>query len=176
MPSLLCSTILRLHKKRLLLLEQQRLFLLATFLAIAAKFYQEEAPLAHYLYAAFPCYFWSRIIDLRHYLNFFRISSVTIGACVILLFGLELCVLGYFQRVAWSIGLIALGTLWPLVEFSSDFRQANKSIGAAWSVACLMTAIFPILPVEKGECLPLLSVILNISSNLMRIWTDLQAH
>lgn len=129
---------------------------LTVFSAISAKFLQERAPWTYYLYAAFPCFFWSRVLASRAYLKHFAVSKSNALALFVLVAALELCVVGYFKRTAWSIGLILLGVAWPTLDFSDQFRQHNKGVGAAWTVSCLATAVFPILPVEKGESLPLL--------------------
>jgi len=69
---------------------------------------------------------------------------------------LQLLVRGYQRREVFA-GLLALmGTLWPLVGMSEDFRRANVKLVVSWVLACGVLSVFPALPVEKGESLPVM--------------------
>lgn len=63
-------------------------------------------------------------------------------------------VYSYFERKILAVCL-ALLVIWPLVKAPSSFIRRHRVLIAAWTVACLATALFPLLPVEKGDDLRL---------------------
>lgn len=65
---------------------------------------------------------------------------------------------GYSYRPVFSAIILGMGIIWPLMGMESEFRKGNKGLIAAWSAACAVLAIFPALPVEKGESLPVMYV------------------
>jgi phosphatidylinositol glycan class N len=140
---------------------------LASFVAFSAKFFVEHSPPTYYLYALFPCFFWGRVLQHPG-----RLLNVVKRTDWLSVFGmaaaLEAMVLGYFYRSAWTAGFVFLGCIWPFVGMERDFRERNKQLGGAWSVACLATSIFTLLPVEKGE--NLLVMYVPISANLCVCW------
>jgi phosphatidylinositol glycan class N len=126
------------------------------FAMLAGKFAKERAPIVYYLYAAFPCFFWGQVASARAQFKTASLTRRNVVFFAFVLAAMELCVVGYFRRAAWSVGLVLIGVVWPLVAFSPEFMQQNRGAGAAWTVSCLITAVFPVLPVEKGESLPLM--------------------
>jgi phosphatidylinositol glycan class N len=65
-------------------------------------------------------------------------------------FGLEVLVYSYFQREILTLCLIVAAFVWPL-SFEVPFRQKNWSLVLYWSISCLFTSVFTVLPVEKGQ-------------------------
>lgn len=142
-------------------------FVVGGVAVLYARFIVEKAPVTYYLYAAFPGYFWSSILRdpwaFRALLSSKPGSaskiSIILGSVPILLFlliSLEAMVLGYFRRVVWTVGFVLLGTIWPLLGMPKQFRDENKALGGLWSMICIGTSVFTVLPVEKGESLPVM--------------------
>lgn len=126
---------------------------------MAAIFILERAPWTYFLYAAFPSLFWSEVFrDPQPLLSVPRaaVSSPSLLLGIVAVVGtLELAVLGYFHRQAWTAGFILLGCVAPLLSTPPSFRQvkANRQLAVAWALSCLVMSIFTLLPVEKGESL-----------------------
>lgn len=131
------------------------------FLAMSCWFYLERSPITYYLYVLFPSYFWGQIIDdldtLQDLLdltsNRYASSAGVWTTILTTVISLEFMVLGYFHRVAWTVGWIVMGILWPLLGVPTTFRRANRPLLSAWAGASLFTSVFTILPIEKGESL-----------------------
>ena len=51
----------------------------------------------------------------------------------------------------WSVGFIVMGALWPLVFVGREVWSSRPTLMLGWSVACLTTAVFPMLSVDKQE-------------------------
>ena len=140
----------------------ETLFFFASFGLFAAKFVIEHAPITYYLYAAFPCFFWSRLLanapGFSAALRSASISDLQSGSLAALwtILSLEMFVYGFFDRRAWTAGFLVLGLIWPIVGTPKAFKEQNKSLGAAWTVCCVLTSAFTLLPVEKGEHLGLM--------------------
>lgn len=136
------------------------------FLAMSCWFYLERSPITYYLYVLFPSYFWGQIIDdldtLQDLLdltsNRYASSAGVWTTILTTVISLEFMVLGYFHRVAWTVGWIVMGILWPLLGVPTTFRRANRPLLSAWAGASLFTSVFTILPIEKGESLWVMSV------------------
>lgn len=134
------------------------------FTPLSIRFLIEKAPISYYLYAIFPCYFWSALASdvqpfsklfasIRHR-SFFRsfIYAVLVGTTLLFM------VQGYSYRPVFSAIILGMGIIWPLLGMEGAFREESKGLVAAWSGACGVLAIFPALPVEKGESLPVMYV------------------
>jgi phosphatidylinositol glycan class N len=137
------------------------------FAATSLYFYLEHSPVTYYLYTLFPTYFWGQIIDdidtiqdLVDWASNRPSSSPTRiwTTIVVTVMCLEFMVLGYFHRVAWTIGWLVIGVLWPFLALSSTFKEENATLIRAWSIASVFTSAFTVLPVEKGESLPVMLV------------------
>ncbi|KNE88786.1 hypothetical protein PSTG_17790 [Puccinia striiformis f. sp. tritici PST-78] len=134
------------------------------FAATSLYFYLEHSPITYYLYVLFPTYFWGQIIDdvdtlqdLVDWASNSSSSSTRIWMTILVtLTSLESMVLGYFHRMAWTVGWIVIGVLWPSLALSPRFKEENASLLKAWSAASICTSVFTILPVEKGESLPVI--------------------
>lgn len=140
---------------------------------IIMKFFLEQAPITYYLYAIFPAFFWGRAIDQRGiFLSLLRrmvppsstpvLPSLTfkstqqafsrlIVPSFLTLFALELIVIGYLHRVAWSIGFFLLGFMWPFWGWSAETRSRNEGLALAWGGICTVTAMFTLAGTEKEE-------------------------
>lgn len=131
-----------------------------SFLCLALRFAIERSSPTYYLYAAFPAFFWSRVLsDLGPYRialqSLFQSASAVRVALAILVATacLEGMVVGYFNRVAWSIGWALIGFVWPQVGIPQEFRRTNGALLMAWRLATGSVLGFTVLPVEKGESL-----------------------
>lgn len=144
---------------------------------ISLKFFLEKSPITYYLYAVFPTFFWGRVIDQRKvfWILLRRLvsssptsssssttSSLTIGKTInalyklivpliLSIFALELMVIGYLHRIAWTIGFFGLGFLWPFWGWSSETRKRNEALVIAWGGVCTVTAMFTLAGTEKEE-------------------------
>ncbi|KAH9823908.1 Phosphatidylinositolglycan class N-domain-containing protein [Melampsora americana] len=122
----------------------------AFFLTFAVKFFIEQAPRTYYLYAAFPAYFWSHVQDWAQAAKSHQ-TATSLSIFVWSLISLECMVLGYFQRFYWSVGWVAIGVVWPAFGTDYAFRSRNQHLMRTWTAITLVSSIFTLLPVEKGE-------------------------
>lgn len=142
------------------------IFAAVVFAVTSVYFYLEHSPMTYYLYALFPAYFWGQIIDdvdtiqdLVDWASNRPSSPTRIWANVLVtLMSLEFMVLGYFHRMAWTIGWLVIGVLWPFLALSPRFKEENGTLLKAWSLASIFTSVFTVLPVEKGESLAVMLV------------------
>lgn len=115
----------------------------------------QKMPKMYYAYVLFPVYFWNQVFRnyrslseaLRLGLKNGFVKSVTV-LFVALLF-LEALVLSFFYREILSVVFIVLSA-WPLI-IPSRTRSENKALLTSWTVSCICTSVFTLLPVEKGE-------------------------
>jgi phosphatidylinositol glycan class N len=145
---------------------------LTTFALLSCKFALDCDPPIYYLYALFPSYFWAVVIDSRHLFhrafalgrsryssdsNASLYLSLSLAArAALALAALQLMVLGYLERIAWTMGLLAIGFLWPALFMSSDMRTEMEGTLLAWGLTCLACAGFAVQGTEKEESVPLL--------------------
>ncbi|KAF8518146.1 Phosphatidylinositolglycan class N-domain-containing protein [Hysterangium stoloniferum] len=135
-----------------------RLVAFIVFLAASALFAIRRSPITYYMYIAFPIYFWGEILQkIGSYLTykadampFNRMSvwknGVTAGLIIV---ALQAMVAGYTHRAIWSLGFLIIGIIWPLFSFRTAYRSQDTGIWIAWTLSCLVTAVFPLLSVEK---------------------------
>lgn len=132
----------------------------SAFAALASRFAIERSPISYYVYAAFPCFFWTTVLrDPWPFHLAFAVgrarSTWAIAAGSILVVGvLELMVAGYSTRLVFTGILLGMGVLWPMLGMERSFRGKNASLLIGWALSCVVLAVFPALPVEKGESLP----------------------
>ncbi|KAF8165903.1 Phosphatidylinositolglycan class N-domain-containing protein [Crassisporium funariophilum] len=120
----------------------------------------QSSPWSFYLYTLFPCYFWQQFLiqtstTLRHhcltkyppisYIKFLLQASMVIIA-------LQGMVAGYTHRFIWSIGFILVGLVWPF-SWDKEMRSNNTRLMFSWMTSCIVSAIFPLLSVDKKESL-----------------------
>ncbi|KAG0324194.1 Glycosyl phosphatidyl inositol anchor synthesis [Dissophora globulifera] len=116
----------------------------------------KQSPALYYAYVAFPVFFWSRALQERREL-FAAISTTirnygliqTLGAVLGYIIALEILVYSYFNRAILSVCFLFLA-LWP-VALPANVQRNSFMLMVSWSVSCLGTSIFTLLPVEKGE-------------------------
>jgi len=126
----------------------------------------QRSPWMFHVYVCFPIYFWSHFVHragsvflkyLIHdhvsrlaVLRLLRQGSLVIGA----LLGMTL---GYTYRKVWSVGFVVIGVLWSAVSWRSGFCDRHFGLLLSWSIACLVTAVFPCLSLDKRENLLLIT-------------------
>ncbi|KAF8439955.1 Phosphatidylinositolglycan class N-domain-containing protein [Boletus edulis BED1] len=132
---------------------------LLTFFGSAIAFWIQNAPLTFYVYVAFPCYFW-RVFYLRGVPAWLRVISQSSFSsrqlCVygsLVIVSLQSMVAAYTYRSIWSIGFFIIGVLWPYGAWPSSTLSQNWKLALQWTFNCLVTAVFPLLPVDKEESL-----------------------
>ncbi|KAF9956093.1 Glycosyl phosphatidyl inositol anchor synthesis [Mortierella alpina] len=138
--------------------EQQMINVLAAvvFAIFAIVLTLKQSPPLYYVYVVFPVFFWSRVVLHRRELvaaiskttrNYGWI--MTLGSVLGYIIALEILVYSYFNRAILSVCFMFLA-LWPAFLPSSVQRNSTLLM-ASWSVSCLGTSIFTLLPVEMGE-------------------------
>ncbi|KDN39625.1 PigN-domain-containing protein [Tilletiaria anomala UBC 951] len=159
-----------------------KLICVPIFGALCAKFTAEGSPLTYYVYAVFPALFWTRVIDERAvFVAAWRASrnpttstqavpgpaenkegGATVGGllayiiCSLAL--LELIVVGYLNRVAWTIGFLVLGTVWPIVGITKPMRQEHPKTILAWMAVCFLNGMFTVNSLDKEESIQVLII------------------
>lgn len=71
---------------------------------------------------------------------------------VLMVYGLHFQA-AYTHRSIWSIGFVIIGVLWPYGAWSPSTLSQNWKLALQWAFSCLVTAVFPFLPVDKEESL-----------------------
>ncbi|KAF9582958.1 Glycosyl phosphatidyl inositol anchor synthesis [Lunasporangiospora selenospora] len=128
----------------------------ATFVFFAVILAIKQSPVLYYAYVAFPVLFWSCVIlDRRELIA--TISKTTqnygwlkvLGSVIGYIIALEVLVYSYFNRAILSVCFLGLA-LWPAF-LPSAVQRNNTMLMVSWSLSCLGTSVFTLLPVEKGE-------------------------
>lgn len=151
-------------------------FTLLIFCGSAIVFWMQNSPWTLYLYVAFPCYFWrefylrgaptllktiskssfsSRQLCIYGLLVVVSLQSMVV--CASLCSTFMVCELllqaAYTYRAIWSVGFVIIGILWPYCSWSPATLSQNCKLALKWAFSCLVTAVFPLLPVDKKESL-----------------------
>lgn len=145
---------------------------LPLLLALYAKLALERAPATYFAYALFPAIFWGRAIDdaplflTAWKLGLRRFSGTSspsralalalLTRAALALAALELMVLGYLHRLAWTIGFLLLAFFWPAFGITQEARIRHEGVLFLWIVVCGACAVFTVGGVEKEESVPLL--------------------
>ncbi|CAG8651817.1 685_t:CDS:10 [Acaulospora morrowiae] len=135
--------------------------------------YAQKSPGTYYTYMIFPVYFWREVLLERNiFVDVIRLSlshqssisllSYVIGYVVIL----EILVYSYFERGILSVCFVLLA-FWPLF-MKSKVQYENTLLFISWFVSCLVSSVFTLLPVEKGE-----DIILVIIGGILIILTGI---
>lgn len=129
---------------------------------LTLRFVLERAPITYYLYAAFPAFFWHRVLRERPTLvsaihqaqTAYNISLLrfTAGAIVTVL-AIEAMAYGYCDRRAFTALAYGMGMIWPAVMLEPQFKVEQEKLLQVWRAAMAVLGVFPLLPVEKGESL-----------------------
>lgn len=128
------------------------------FTLLSTKFMIEQAPPSYYLYALFPAVFFSSALsdpwpfvqlgrDLRAHASVGKV----LGGIVVVVEALQTMVWGYSVRQVFAVLLLGMGIVWPVVGMDGAFLRREKKLVGAWGASCATLAVFPLLPVEKGE-------------------------
>ncbi|GAA5934260.1 hypothetical protein JCM3775_006952 [Rhodotorula graminis] len=138
---------------------------IGAFLSLCARFAVERVPTSHYLYALLPSAFW--IVVLRDPAPFLalvrttRTSSISLsrlcasaGAVVLSILAMAY---GYSDRRAFALIALGMGAMWPLAMLAPGVRATRGPVLSRWAAAMTALAVFPMLPVEKGENLSVVS-------------------
>ncbi|KAG9304272.1 hypothetical protein G9A89_019834 [Geosiphon pyriformis] len=132
------------------------------FLSLYLILFVQESPKTYYVYVFFPVAFWSEIIRQRHTLfqswqfavnGRSRLSVAGYLAGYII--ALEVLVYSYFERSVLTACFV-LAALWP-ATMPSNFRDVNGKLLVVWSGSCIVSSLFMLLPVEKGEDITLVN-------------------
>ena len=136
------------------------------FAVFFAKFAAEQSPVTYYLYAAFAAFYWSCIVDEAGVFraawrgalggSAFQLWTSIALRVLLSLAALEVMVYGYLQRLAWSVGFLVLGFLWPAVGIPVNVKARHDVLILAWTVACGVCATFTIGGLDKEESVPFL--------------------
>ncbi|GAA5876187.1 hypothetical protein JCM16303_007050 [Sporobolomyces ruberrimus] len=153
---------------------------LIAFLSTTARFILESAPLTYSLYTFFAFYFWHSLFsDLTPFSRLYRsafetskkdeipsnspgkVLLETLAYALLTVSALEGIAYGYTDRRAFAILALGMGWGWPGLSArgTGDKEKLRERRGLVWSWRLVMTALamFPLLPVEKGENLAVIS-------------------
>lgn len=151
--------------------------LVAAVAVLWGKFAAERSPWHYYVYSGATALIWARFLRRAHVLREVwdtavqraaaaRGGDVTgarrgllakLGMFLALSLGmLELMVLGYETRWVWSLPLVVLGVLWPMV-IQTDFKAEREILMLAWTLLSVGNAAFMFSDTDKGEDLRLLA-------------------
>ncbi|KAK3814029.1 MAG: Phosphatidylinositolglycan class N-domain-containing protein [Benniella sp.] len=116
----------------------------------------KQSPPLYYAYVAFPVYFWNRVLlDRRELLGtVFKTGRDygwirTFGSVLGYVIALEVLVYSFFNRAVLSVCFLLLA-LWP-VFLPTSVQRNSKALMASWSLSCLGTSVFTLLPVEMEQ-------------------------
>ncbi|ORX85434.1 PigN-domain-containing protein [Basidiobolus meristosporus CBS 931.73] len=127
------------------------------FLGLAYILFVQESPIMYYAYGVFPFFFWAEVVKklgvlLGAFANAHMAWYTGFGILLAFVGTLELLAFSYFNRGVLS-AFFVLGAVWPLF-MPAKVRSEIRGTLFMWSIFCLCTAVFPSLPVEKGENIP----------------------
>ncbi|VDC04688.1 unnamed protein product [Peniophora sp. CBMAI 1063] len=116
-------------------------------------FWSMHAKWTLYVYVIFPAMFWQ--IALSILWPHLRPSLVRLigstGTVVLLCIGtLQGMVAAYTTRTLWSVGFLLIGLVWPRT-WPNGVKSDLVNIHLHWPLACLVTAVFPLLNVSPSE-------------------------
>ncbi|KAJ3517601.1 hypothetical protein NLJ89_g404 [Agrocybe chaxingu] len=121
----------------------------------------QKSPWSFYVYIAFPCYFWREfLVQIVPAVNYYYLQAGNSGhpyahavlSGIMVVGSLLGMVLGYTHRSIWSIGFLLIGAIWPLT-WNKGLISNNLTTAMFWTLSCMITAIFPLLSVDKSESL-----------------------
>uniref|UniRef100_A0A8C5Q2Q9 GPI ethanolamine phosphate transferase 1 n=1 Tax=Leptobrachium leishanense TaxID=445787 RepID=A0A8C5Q2Q9_9ANUR len=151
-----------------------------TTLGIGITFFLmiQSCPWTYYVYCLLPIPVWhavSKEFQVLHQLIKYVLSDSflgTVGFLIVVILGVELLVLSFFNRAVLTVGLIAFAC-WPL---ATKMYTHSKKTTMSWVVLCLLLAVFPLMPVVGREpnitlvvCAGFLALLISLGS----LW-DLQ--
>ncbi|KAJ2376851.1 Glycosyl phosphatidyl inositol anchor synthesis [Coemansia sp. RSA 2607] len=131
------------------------------FAGFAAMFYRQHSPAMYYAYVAFPAYFWTDIVQQLPLIQQIaasyaglRVRWKPFAFALAYILVLEALVYAYFDRRVYSVAFALLAVVWP-IAVSPKFRRRHTKLLVLWSVFCMLTSVFTLLPVERNDHLGL---------------------
>ncbi|XP_032816660.2 GPI ethanolamine phosphate transferase 1 isoform X1 [Petromyzon marinus] len=122
---------------------------LAVGAAVVVLLLLKFSPWTHYVYCLLPVATWGAATqsmeDWRKVMTTLRLCGLKslLGGLLLSVSGIEIMVLSFFYREMLSVELVALA-VWP---FTTVLWTKDKLVSGSWSLACLLLAIHPLLPV-----------------------------
>ncbi|KAK9766927.1 Glycosyl phosphatidyl inositol anchor synthesis [Basidiobolus ranarum] len=128
------------------------------FIGLSYILFVQDSPILYYAYGVFPFFFWAEVFKKQRVLRNISPNNnlawyTVFGIGLAFVVTLELLAFSYFNRGVLSCFFV-LGATWPFF-MPHKVQTENRNTLIIWSVFCLCTAVFPSLPVEKGEDIPL---------------------
>ncbi|PSR79398.1 hypothetical protein PHLCEN_2v7043 [Hermanssonia centrifuga] len=133
--------------------------------AFWASFALQKSPATFYAYMAFPVYFWRHAIKAtggsvvaltkNPAVDRVALTKVIVRGCLVVA-ALQSMVVAYTHRSIWSIGFVIMGLVWPLLTWPTEMTKEDPYLFPSWAGLCTITAIFPLLPVDKAESVMLM--------------------
>lgn len=74
-----------------------------------------------------------------------------LGGLLAVVGSLQTMVWGYSVRQVFAVLLLGMGVGWPVLGMKRAFVEREWKLVGSWTVSCVILAVFPLLPVEKGE-------------------------
>lgn len=146
-------------------------------LSLFARFAVERAPASHFLYVFLASACWFAVLrDPAPFTAFFSTSRrsgpsalrlCASGAGVVL--SLLAMAYGYADRCAFALIAVGMAAVWPATMLGTNARTQRGQLLAQWAASMASLAVFPLLPVEKGEELRVVCVQLPSSEGLYRV-------
>ncbi|XP_026474783.1 GPI ethanolamine phosphate transferase 1-like isoform X2 [Ctenocephalides felis] len=114
--------------------------------------FKQSLPAIMYIYCGHPFMLWWAVCrklrpiscDMKSKNVFFVLKAIGVSAAYII--GTEIMVLSFFYRYLLSICIVFL-CLWGFM----NLNQSDKLVKFHWILSSLMLAIFPAMPIEKGD-------------------------
>ncbi|KIK68278.1 hypothetical protein GYMLUDRAFT_35656 [Collybiopsis luxurians FD-317 M1] len=137
------------------------MFSAGVLLSVGGMFWVEHAPWTYYLYLGFPVFFWDRVLSkfvataaastliglTTSKIRKISWNTLIVGGALVSM------VLGYTHRSVWSVGFVLIGVIWPLLQWGARVWTRLGPKAWLWVASCLVSAVFPLLEVNKEESL-----------------------
>ncbi|KAI0314892.1 Phosphatidylinositolglycan class N-domain-containing protein [Amylostereum chailletii] len=134
-------------------------------LASWALFFLQQSSWTLFVYILFPIYFWHEVlvavrlsVGWRRSERLFSVISTVKVKCslvfIVVAVVLQLMVMAYTYRALWAAGFVVIGWAWPWIAWGRTLRTTRRGLLLAWTTACSVTGVFPLLKVDPSESLP----------------------
>jgi phosphatidylinositol glycan class N len=120
----------------------------------------ESSPLMYYLYSIFPFAFWTIVLNRfgvwRHtFRSYFASGNSSLLQDIVTILGslgvVHVVVYGFHRREIFAVCFWALCAWGLFVE-----KRLPGALKLAWTVICLVSSVFPLVPVDMGDMTTLL--------------------
>ncbi|XP_013380261.1 GPI ethanolamine phosphate transferase 1 [Lingula anatina] len=147
----------------------------AVAMTVIILLFVQSLPFSHYVYCLLPVILWWEVIRRNTILEDAWKNGIKNNVLTVLLIlgigggGLEIIVMGFFRRELLSVGFISMA-VWPWVSSTS---KAHRKTVLAWSISCILVAIFPMMPVVgrgANYSLVTLAGVLALVCAVMCLW------